>query len=171
MSVSSIETQQQNRPWYREFWVWFVIALPLSVVIAGISTAVIAISGADSLVVDDFQKVGLVARRENARERQATALNVNAVIALDRDHGQITVRLGGEAAPSQLRLNLHHPTQPAMDRSALLLRDETGLYYGNIGSDLQGHWHLRLDDAQNKWRLGGMLASDQQLLELNGQRK
>jgi hypothetical protein len=43
----------ENLPWYRQFWPWFIIALPASAVIAGFITLWLAISRPDHLVVDD----------------------------------------------------------------------------------------------------------------------
>lgn len=43
----------ENLPWYRHFWVWFIIALPASAVIAGFITLWLAMSRPDHLVVDD----------------------------------------------------------------------------------------------------------------------
>ncbi len=40
-------------PWYKQFWPWFIIALPASVVVASFITLWIAISNPDQLVVDD----------------------------------------------------------------------------------------------------------------------
>jgi len=40
-------------PWYRQFWPWFIIALPASVVIAGLYTFYLAVSQPVQLVVDD----------------------------------------------------------------------------------------------------------------------
>ena len=53
--------QQQNgeqapvviEPWYKQFWPWFIIALPASVVIASFFTLYLAISNPDHLVVTD----------------------------------------------------------------------------------------------------------------------
>lgn len=156
------------RPWYREFWVWFVIALPATVVVAGLSTAYIAISGADALVVDDFQKVGMVARKVGSQERRAAALNIAATAAFDRESGSITVRLQGNVEPDLLQLGLHHPTLSSMDRTVTLRRDETGLYRGNIGENVAGHWHVRIADETNGWRIKGRLGHDQQMVELDG---
>ena len=44
-----------DTPWYRQFWPWFIIALPASVVIASFFTLWLAISNPDHLVVDDDQ--------------------------------------------------------------------------------------------------------------------
>ena len=40
-------------PWYRQFWPWFIIALPASAVVASFITLWIAISNPDQVVVDD----------------------------------------------------------------------------------------------------------------------
>ncbi len=43
----------EHLPWYRQFWPWFIIALPASAVIASFITLYLAISRPDPLVVDD----------------------------------------------------------------------------------------------------------------------
>jgi hypothetical protein len=51
----TLTTAEKNLPWYRQFWPWFIIALPASVVIASFFTLWLAISHPDQLVVDDKQ--------------------------------------------------------------------------------------------------------------------
>ena len=43
----------QNQPWYRQFWPWFIIALPASAVIASFISLWLAVSNPDHLVVDE----------------------------------------------------------------------------------------------------------------------
>jgi hypothetical protein len=43
----------QDLPWYRQFWPWFIIALPASVVVASFVTLWLAISNPDPLVIED----------------------------------------------------------------------------------------------------------------------
>lgn len=45
----------QDVPWYRQFWPWFIIALPASAVVAGFITLWLAITNPDGLVVSDDQ--------------------------------------------------------------------------------------------------------------------
>jgi len=40
-------------PWYRQFWPWFIIALPAATIIAGIITFYLALSRPVQLVVGD----------------------------------------------------------------------------------------------------------------------
>ena len=50
---TSPSSSAQDKPWYRQFWPWFIIALPASAVVAGLLTLWIAISNPDYLVIDD----------------------------------------------------------------------------------------------------------------------
>ncbi len=47
------------RPWWKEFYVWMVIAGPLSAVLACAVTAVYIMSGPDALVSEDYYREGL----------------------------------------------------------------------------------------------------------------
>jgi hypothetical protein len=40
-------------PWYKQFWPWFIIALPATAVIASFITLYLAISRPDYIVVED----------------------------------------------------------------------------------------------------------------------
>lgn len=53
-------TTQHNEAWYRQFWPWFLILLPGSVVIASFITIYIAASNPDPIIKSDYQKLGPV---------------------------------------------------------------------------------------------------------------
>ena len=53
MNKKTIPAPGQDLPWYRQFWPWFIIALPAAAVIASFITLWLAISRPDYLVVDD----------------------------------------------------------------------------------------------------------------------
>ena len=69
-----LSTDSNTPPWYRQFWPWFLIALPGSVVIASLVTVYIAFSGADSLVVDNYYRDGLAINQVLEQDRRAEAL-------------------------------------------------------------------------------------------------
>jgi hypothetical protein len=50
---NTAEKAGELQPWYRQFWPWFIIALPASAVIASFVTLWLAISNPDHLVVDE----------------------------------------------------------------------------------------------------------------------
>mgnify|MGYP003639778068 FL=1 len=45
-------------PWYKQFWPWFLIILPMCAVIASLTTLKIALDNSDSLVAEDYYKQG-----------------------------------------------------------------------------------------------------------------
>ena len=53
-----------QRPWWKEPYVWMVIAGPLSAVIACAITAVYILKGPDALVFDDDYREGLALSKE-----------------------------------------------------------------------------------------------------------
>ena len=48
-----------DKPWFKQFWPWFLIILPGTVVIASLATVIIAFKGADDVVSKDYYKEGL----------------------------------------------------------------------------------------------------------------
>lgn len=45
-----------SKPWYKQFWPWFLIALPGSVVIASMFTITLAIENAPTITQKDLGK-------------------------------------------------------------------------------------------------------------------
>ena len=60
-----------TEPWYRQFWPWALIALPLATVLACTATILIAIHTDDGLVSDDYYKEGLSINRRMREDREA----------------------------------------------------------------------------------------------------
>ena len=73
-------------PWYRQFWPWFLLALPAVVVVAGFITLYIAIHHADSPVRDHYAKEGLILRRDQAQDQAAARLGLGARLAIGAGH-------------------------------------------------------------------------------------
>jgi len=147
-------------PWYRQFWPWFLLALPAASVVGGVLTLVIAVRNADSVVRDDWYKSGLAINADLARERIAADLGIVATVVLDERRGEIRVGLGGPApeADAALELELHHPTQASRDRAFHLVRDTGGAYRCAVTDDLRGRWHVTLVPATGAWKLAGAVA-------------
>ena len=52
------------RPWYKEFYVWMVIAGPVSAMLACAVTAVYILQGPDAVVSENYYKEGLALAKE-----------------------------------------------------------------------------------------------------------
>lgn len=147
----------ESRPWYRQFWPWFLISLPLSAVVAGTATIIIANVTFDGLVVDDYYKQGKAINQEKGRDRMATHLGLSAVLNLDLQAGEVRVKLDSKVEiPAQaLRLTLVHPTRAGWDIEVALKSVSPGLYQGYIGPMKVTNWNLLLAPEAGQWRLRG----------------
>ncbi|RFA31244.1 hypothetical protein CAI21_00965 [Alkalilimnicola ehrlichii] len=74
---------EDNRPWYRQFWFWLVMAPPIASFFAGGSLIVASVIHSDSMVVDDYAKVGRAMHKYLARDELAADLGVSARLYLD----------------------------------------------------------------------------------------
>jgi hypothetical protein len=148
----------ENKPWYRHPWPWLLMAGPFIVVVAGLTTAYLAVISNDGLVEEDYYKQGLAVNQMSARDRRAVALALHAEVMRGADSVQIRVLLrarSGTLLPQALRLRLVHPTRPGIDQTLVLLADGAGSYTGKLGAPLSGRWHVALEDEKDEWRLTG----------------
>ena len=103
--------QEDTKPWYRQFWPWFIIALPASAVVAGLTTLWIAVQTTDSLVLSRRTASGGRTSRV-AAERLAHGSGSRRT---DRDQPRPPVRRTRRALrrprsdPKTLDLELSHP--------------------------------------------------------------
>src|SRR5210317_1476013 len=102
-----------DQPWYQQFWPWFLIALPGSVVVAAFATLYIANKHSDELVVDEYYKNGLAINRQLAKQQRAEEIGLSAVLTVAA--GTITVRTTGPIASPVLNLRLSHPLESDAD--------------------------------------------------------
>lgn len=147
-------------PWYRQFWPWFLILLPASVVVAAISTVVIANRHADDLVVDDYYKDGLAINRQLEKIERAKGLGITATLGIQDTH--LTVILQGAPELEEVTLMLSHPLEADQDIELTLKRIAPATYYTALPAAIDGRWHWRLEgagqaSAEDGWRVDGVL--------------
>ena len=146
------------KPWYRHPWPWILMAGPFIVVVAGISTAYLAVKSNDGLVDDDYYKQGLTLNQVTARDHKAVSLGLQAEVMQSADGVHIRILLRGKpetVLPEMLRLRAAHPTRPGVDQNVLLHSDGAGSYLGKLGAPLTGRWHIVVEDEKAEWRLTG----------------
>ena len=151
-----------GRPWYREFWPWFLIAVLGSSVVASFATLFIAVRHADSLVRDDYYRAGLAINRDFELERVAAQRQIGAILRVDAAHGEMAVEVRGSGIDpnSQLTLELAHPTQAARDQTLLLRAGADGAFRAPLAAPLHGPWHAALSPAGGGWRLTARIDFD-----------
>ena len=155
-------TDLDTKPWYRQFWPWFIIALPASAVIASLYTVSLAVRTTDSLVVSSEDGMDVVASRHLAAERFAADHGLAASIAIDLQSGAIRATLTADTAvqwPKTLQLLFSHPAFADRDRvvtmtAAMPDSDGSPVWSGYLVDVPAGRWYIVLADGDT-WRLSG----------------
>ncbi len=154
-------------PWYRQFWPWFIIALPACVVVASIITVVIAIKHEDSLVADNYYKDGLAINQELARDQAAARLALHANATIDWLVGELQIAVDGHSVsrwPATLTMLWFHPTNKQQDFSIVVQRTANQHYLGQLPDRITGRWYVQLSAAEPEpWRLKSTVIIDHDL--------
>jgi uncharacterized protein len=151
--------REDTAPWYRQFWPWFIIALPASAVVAGLTTLYIATINRDTLVEDDYYKEGLAINEDLARAQRATELGITAELTYDARTGDVVLATTGVPDETrQLTLRFVHPTLAERDVSALVVRAADGRYRTQLSPLGPANWHVQLQPDGAEWRLEARLA-------------
>jgi hypothetical protein len=145
---------EDTEPWYRQFWPWVLILLPATVVVAGITMIFIANRHADDLVVDEYYKDGLAINRQLEKKQRAEQLGITAQLSFTST--AVTVQTLGPFDGPQLRLLMSHPLESDRDFAVILVRQDKGLYGGDLPQPIAARWHWTLELAgDGGWRLDG----------------
>lgn len=153
----NLKLNSAPRAWYREPWPWLLMLGPAIVIVAGLTTAYLAIVTSDGLVDDDYYKQGLTVNERASHDRRAAELGVEAEVVLGGDGDRIRALLRGKAGlrlPETLHLNIVHPTRPGFDQK-ISLHSEGGGVYAGVVKPFVGRWHVTLEDERQEWRLVG----------------
>jgi len=154
-------------PWYKQFWPWFLIALPATAVVASLYTVYLAASNPVSLVVDDYAKIGLATQQTFERDQRAAELSLSARLVIGQgETPQLDLTLAGDLdpLPPVLILTLSHPTVPGLDQRVDLLPQDG--HYTGVLPGRQARYYLQLEPADRSWRLGSEMHSNSELITL-----
>lgn len=147
---------EDDKPWYRYRWPWFLMLGPAVVVVAGAVTTALAITTNDGLVADDYYKQGLGINKVIARDRRAATLGVTAEVLFNEERRRVRVMLAqGVTPPANVRLSLFHGARAGDDQSIVLGAIAPGIYEGALRTLPSGRWELRLEDGEGTWRITG----------------
>ncbi|MEJ2513996.1 MAG: FixH family protein [Gammaproteobacteria bacterium] len=143
-------------PWYRQFWPWFLIALPASAVVASLFTIWLAVSSPNSMVVDDYSRIALTTQQRMERDARAAELGISAALRVVPDAGVIRVRLAPASVyPEGLSLRMSHPTMESQDRRLELAPSPEG--WTGRTEPFEGRWYVQIEPKGGDWRLAGVI--------------
>ncbi|MEW9796923.1 FixH family protein [Alteromonas sp. CYL-A6] len=142
-----------NKPWYKQFWPWFLISVPVaSFIMSGVMIN-IATTTENSLVVDDYYKEGKAINL--SLDKIAAAKRKNITTDLTIENGAISLKFhsGIPQEGTALKLAFYHTTLEDKDTSVLLSRDAAGIYRGFSEQDLGGKWQITLTPVDDSWKI------------------
>jgi len=163
----SAPDDKRPEPWYRQFWPWFLIALPAAAVAASMVTIYLATSRPHAMVVDDYAKIGLTIQRKQERDQRAAELGVRAQIDFGPVADEVVVTLDADTPPTteHLFLTLSHPTRADRDRR-IEMAGARGRYRGRLSLPADSRWYVQIEPADRSWRLAGELPRGELTLRL-----
>ena len=139
-------------PWYKQFWPWFLIFIPLAVVIAGVVTFIIAQDNKPALVSGDYYKEGLAINANMKLEQQAKDLGISTDLIVNGT--TLTIHLNGlKSQPLNLHVDLRHATISQHDRSITLTKITSNVYQSPFILPKTGKWYITIKDPSNTWEI------------------
>ena len=143
---------QTQPPWYKEPYVWLVIALPASAILAGFYTLFLAINSYDGLVVDDYYKQGLAINKRIEKENNAKLFGLDPVLSISGKSIQIELKANSTFDyPKSIEVTLSHATRQGFDQTVTLIRINEAEYQASIEELVSGHWNVIMN--QQNWRI------------------
>ena len=152
--------REDTKPWYRQFWPWFIISLPAASVIGGLTTVWISLQTTDSLVIRSEDGVRKASDRQIAAERFASEAGIAALVDIDAATGVVTATLrSGDLGhvPATLDFELSHPAFADRDVSIELNRAQpdaegNAVWVGHLLAVPGGRFYAVLRSGDT-WRL------------------
>ena len=185
MMTNSTMTIDKNKCWYKQFWPWFLIFLPSSVVIASIITIILAVQGADSLVSDDYYKQGKLINKNLRKIEYAKKIGLSGGLSIKDNQLQLNVSVREKTInlPPVLMMSFIHPASADKDLSITLIESTdinsaepktiTGTDYTSqknialVKLLSQGAWYVRLLPLDKTWQLNGKIKNNIKTIPLH----
>ncbi len=148
---------EDTKPWYKQAWPWFLIALPSSAVIAGIATIIIATNNADSLVKDDYYKEGLAINQSIGRQKTAQSLALSFIL-IKTDDGNWQITTEKELNSKVLYLQMQHPVDEKKDLTLVFNKINEKEYIAKHDLGMQTgifsvNYRINLSPADKQWEI------------------
>ncbi|MFC6673592.1 FixH family protein [Marinobacterium aestuariivivens] len=144
-------------PWYKQPWLWFILAPVIASMIYGTTFLYLSIVSADGVVKDDYYKVARGLEIDNSRSERARALDLAGSLLIDEVTGDIGLTLNGTLSDdlAELEMDIIHPTHKKYDQKVRLRRlDGSNRYSGNLQSQLgSAKRYLVIQPLDQEWTL------------------
>lgn len=145
-------------PWYKQFWPWFIISVPLSSVLVAIVQIYAAVNSSSDLVKEEYYKEGLAINKVITERQAAKDLNIRAELRLDNLTGELLLSTANATAPT-LNAVFAHAAESKKDFTVTMTQVEPNQYRAHLEKPLSGIWNVYLE-SENGWQLSGRINSN-----------
>jgi hypothetical protein len=154
-TLKNTSTNESIPVWYKQFWPWFLIILPGTVVIASICTVILAFMRADTLVNDNYYKEGLAINKTFSDIHAAQRMNIEGVLIIQNNAVQLSLASEKPLADDTLLLTFNHPFNKELDATITLSKEGHQKFTGTIPNLEAGKWYVTLQSSNTKssWRI------------------
>jgi len=143
------------KPWYKQFWPWFILSLTVGVSILTLVRVAILTNHSVHLVTEDYYKKGKGINVDISRVNVTKELGIKAAVHSDGNTVVIQFDKGELEHYPAITAMFAHRTLPDHDFSKLLTSDASGRYRLKLDSELQGPWFIELTPHDQKWLVQG----------------
>lgn len=143
------------KPWYKQFWPWFLIALPASVVVASLLTVTVFSLNSVSLVAEDYYKKGKAINVDLSKLRVAAQKGVSASLSTTPDALRIALNKGELERFPTLRVHVQHRTLERKDINAMVNPNQAGIYHIDLDEPIEGPWFVEISSFDDSWKVNG----------------
>ena len=152
--------REDNEPWYKQFWPWFLITLPSLAVLGSMITIKLAVDSSDGLVVEDYYKQGLTVNKDLSKERMARAMGLAARMSVNPETRELRLDLTGKRLrqpPGRIEARFAHPTQSGHDFTLqMVLAGENHRYLSRLPEGIPAaDWRVIISPPNDEWRIVG----------------
>ncbi len=140
-------------PWYKQFWPWFLISLPVISIVACAGLIYIAVNKGPDMVVDDYYKKGKAINLELSKYDKAKALYLHGELKIIGDRVSFRFTKGDYKNTPSLKLSFYHRTIKALDRSLMLTANASGEYTALTEDLAKGSYTVFIEPFDGLWKL------------------
>ncbi|MFQ3230274.1 MAG: hypothetical protein ACI9DO_001646 [Reinekea sp.] len=147
----------ENTPWYKQFWPWFILSPLIIVIFAGFWMLYTAIVTNDGVIIDNFYKDGLGIEVRTEQDSVARDLGLKGDLRWAGQDLQLSLSGVMTGYPDQLSFLVVYPTKSSRDIKVILEHQGAGLYSGQMTEKTSGTRQLQLEpvteSGDSMWRL------------------
>ncbi len=140
------------KPWYKQFWPWLLISLPVFSVLKAVHTVYIMNQQNPDLVVDDYYAEGKAINMNLAKYREAASRNLAGGVLLAGNKVLVNMK-ANPLLGDTLHLSFVHNTFASKDFNLVAERSGESLFIAELPTAIDGKWNLVVSDTESEWKL------------------